>query len=224
MSGTTKGDEPFTKVPNSVLEALFAARLSAGEFKVALYLIRRQLGFHSDRVHDSQTTIARKTTLRRQKIWWILKRLEDLKIVVAHRGCKRRLSYEFQRDPRKWEIARERKLSPPRAVVAQNGYELVAQNDYNRPPNLYPPRGQPSYKEKDSLKKKEKESRAPPSSLSLNSSSRKRSTEENRAINELAKQLLDVGIDLSTLKGKSVEDLRQIYNVTKAFPGSRVIQ
>jgi phage replication O-like protein O len=94
----------FTRIANELFEALIAARLSGGEFKIVWAIIRKTYGFNQkiDRIPLSQFEAL--TGIPRKRCHKLLSQLVD-KGVVLKGGQGKRVTYGVQKDYTQWRMS-----------------------------------------------------------------------------------------------------------------------
>ncbi|GEM_PF-4350761 len=105
--------DPFTKVPNWLIDGLCRANLSAYESRLAWFVVRKTFGWGKKEDWISSWNFARGVSLHRQCVAKARNRLVKRGIIVTQRGDKRRVTVRFQTDITKWQLS-------PRKVTKGN--------------------------------------------------------------------------------------------------------
>lgn len=97
--------EPFTKVPNRLIDGLYRANLSAYESRLVWFIIRKTFGWGKKEDWISSWNFARGVGLHRQCVAKALKRLVARGITVTQRDDKKRVTVRLQTDITKWQLS-----------------------------------------------------------------------------------------------------------------------
>jgi len=110
MKANPQLEDGFTRIADELLEALIAARLSGGEFRIVLTTIRKTYGFNkkTDRITLSQFEAM--TGIPRKRCHRLLDKLVS-KDVLLKGGEGRKVTYGVQKDYTRWQL-------PPRKGTA----------------------------------------------------------------------------------------------------------
>ncbi len=101
----------FIKLPIDLAEALSTRTLSAYEFRVIFFLLRKTYGWHKDNDRIPLSEFSRATGLSRSNAYRALKNLQERGIIVLSTEYKRKPKYGFQRNIRKWKRTSKHVLS-----------------------------------------------------------------------------------------------------------------
>jgi phage replication O-like protein O len=105
----------YTRIANELLEQIYQITLSAYEYRVLLYLIRKTYGFHRKQAAISLSQFERETGIDRRNVHRAIKRLQNQNIVIVQiddRAVSKKttgegLYYEVQKDYNKWKIEKQ---------------------------------------------------------------------------------------------------------------------
>jgi hypothetical protein len=93
-------------IPHEVLEAMIRSKNFCGKSRVALFIIRKTLGFHKQSDYLSLSQIASATGLGIPRVSLLLKQLEEACFIIRHR---RNISINFGLDEW-WDLSKKRKF------------------------------------------------------------------------------------------------------------------
>lgn len=108
----------YTKIANEILEALSLINLSAYEWRVLIFIIRKTYGFHKKTDWISLSQFKKALSIRRRHIHRALKSLSSKQVIITYRGDRFKISYGFQKNYSKWS------KSPRRVTVTYPGDEV----------------------------------------------------------------------------------------------------
>ena len=74
--------EPFTPIPNSVLDALIRSRLSRGQWQIVIWVIRNTLGWNRKTVGFSWYQIAKEVGMDRSTVLRAARRLHRSQLLI----------------------------------------------------------------------------------------------------------------------------------------------
>lgn len=103
----------FTKIDNSVLDSLISSNLSSAEIKIAVFVLRKTLGYNKVVDEISYSQFIRATKLSRQTVATSLKNLQLVKIIrLVKRGSSVSSSnlWEVNTDVDKWQLVNRGRL------------------------------------------------------------------------------------------------------------------
>jgi phage replication O-like protein O len=134
----------YTAIAHELMEALMAANLSGGQFRLLLCLLRQTYGFNRKSASMSASTFADMTGLHPKVVAREIRDLEARGLLLVLREEGRTSSYSLQKDYQRWQTGNQ--------MVPGTGNHLVPPPGTDR----FPPRepnGSRSYKEeKDNSK------------------------------------------------------------------------
>jgi phage replication O-like protein O len=233
--------EPFTQVPNEMLEALARTHLTLYETRVIFVILRQVNGYHKRSDQISLDKFASKTGMNRRHIQRAVKSLELRRIISTSTGYRRCKTYRINGTLSEWRPAPlearggEKRLRRPTGAFIGDAQAAI------QGPRLAPeeatvlaPLEAPT---KETLKEKRKESlkENAPARWPLGATVRASDDgdQEAQARKEAKKKLLnqqrlmmDSGLySNADLKGKDFEELDRIHTERlKSSNGSGVIQ
>lgn len=79
--------ERFVKVPTELVEAMYKRKLTAGQIKAVLYIIRKTYGWGKTSDVISITKMAKDTGMTKRAMLKVVTKLEDLKIIEVERSA-----------------------------------------------------------------------------------------------------------------------------------------
>jgi phage replication O-like protein O len=98
-------EDGYTPIANEIAEALCRVNLSAYESRILWFLFRKTYGWEKKTDWIALSQFSKGTGLDRRMVHRTLKHLEARKIIVIHRGDKRRIRYGFQKNYELWKLS-----------------------------------------------------------------------------------------------------------------------
>lgn len=94
--------EPFTRIPNRVLEALCQVGLSGCEYRVFLTILRKTFGFNQQKAWVSQNLISDITGIQRCNVSRAIRRLKKENMITYGKAGSKRITGVC--DPQEWRL------------------------------------------------------------------------------------------------------------------------
>lgn len=114
-----KNSDNYTKIQNSILDALIANRISGRECQIVLFIIRKTNGYHKECDDISMGQISKATGISRSKVSSILTSLCEKNIItVTQKGNTKINCLSLQQDVSLWRVL------PKKGTVTQKGNTL----------------------------------------------------------------------------------------------------
>jgi phage replication O-like protein O len=161
--------EPFTKIPNRILDEICLTRLPGEVGQVLMTIARLTYGYHEDKVEISLSQFHKTTGIERSNARRAINVLESMRIIFTDRTPGLKTSYRINPDIKDWKPKPKQRadkrqtvvssdyspelLSVPTTVAISSDYSDAVSSDYSATVSS----DYTSYNKKESFKERNKE-------------------------------------------------------------------